>query len=326
MASGYTTNYGLCQWQPEDKFIREEFNQDNQRIDTALARTEFGMRTNAYHCYNLLLQSYYDGKSTQFKKALVFDGFRDGSLIAELSQGVFRGTADLRLSSAVQPDIVFSDTNQEHSAYYSLQTMPYQVRGSVQICGIKVMLRQYANQDEWAQATFEIYVDRIKAAERTLALHFTATRQEQTVTLPTTTAYVGAEVYIRVTCPSINCHFGADIEQDYLSGTILVTPIGAQTGTMHTPVLELPDRRELRVWVRHQGGTVVMAAMEGENRHDLIPTEVRETVNLDGDTCTERSFALTEGLPVSGPLSFVLDLDLQGEEKMRVFDYGIMLL
>ena len=31
MASGYTANYGLCQWQGEDKFLREEFNQDNAK-------------------------------------------------------------------------------------------------------------------------------------------------------------------------------------------------------------------------------------------------------------------------------------------------------
>ena len=37
MATNYTTNYGLCQWEPEDNFLREEFNQDNAKIDEALA-------------------------------------------------------------------------------------------------------------------------------------------------------------------------------------------------------------------------------------------------------------------------------------------------
>ena len=40
MASGYTANYGLCQWQPEDKFLREEFNQNNEKIDAALKAAE----------------------------------------------------------------------------------------------------------------------------------------------------------------------------------------------------------------------------------------------------------------------------------------------
>lgn len=36
MASNHTSNYNLNQWEPEDKVIRTEFNEDNQKIDTAL--------------------------------------------------------------------------------------------------------------------------------------------------------------------------------------------------------------------------------------------------------------------------------------------------
>lgn len=37
MASGQTSNYGLNQWAAEDKVIRTEFNEDNAKIDAALA-------------------------------------------------------------------------------------------------------------------------------------------------------------------------------------------------------------------------------------------------------------------------------------------------
>ena len=36
MASNYTTNYQLCQWEAEDQVLREEFNGDNSKIDAAL--------------------------------------------------------------------------------------------------------------------------------------------------------------------------------------------------------------------------------------------------------------------------------------------------
>lgn len=36
MASNYTSNYGLCQWELEDKVLRSEFNADNAKIDAAL--------------------------------------------------------------------------------------------------------------------------------------------------------------------------------------------------------------------------------------------------------------------------------------------------
>ena len=36
MASNYTTNYQLNQWEAGDQVLRTEFNQDNQKIDAAL--------------------------------------------------------------------------------------------------------------------------------------------------------------------------------------------------------------------------------------------------------------------------------------------------
>lgn len=36
MASNYTENYGLCQWEATDQVLREEFNQDNAKMDAAL--------------------------------------------------------------------------------------------------------------------------------------------------------------------------------------------------------------------------------------------------------------------------------------------------
>lgn len=36
MASNYTENYGLCQWEATDQVRREEFNEDNAKIDEAL--------------------------------------------------------------------------------------------------------------------------------------------------------------------------------------------------------------------------------------------------------------------------------------------------
>ena len=37
MASNYTRNYNLCQWEASDKVLRTEFNADNAKIDAALA-------------------------------------------------------------------------------------------------------------------------------------------------------------------------------------------------------------------------------------------------------------------------------------------------
>ena len=47
MATNYTANYGLCQWEPQDNFLRTEFNQDNAKIDAALAGLESGKADNS---------------------------------------------------------------------------------------------------------------------------------------------------------------------------------------------------------------------------------------------------------------------------------------
>ena len=36
MASNHTENHGLCQWEATDQVLREEFNQDNAKVDTSL--------------------------------------------------------------------------------------------------------------------------------------------------------------------------------------------------------------------------------------------------------------------------------------------------
>ena len=36
MASNYTRNYNLCQWEASDKVLRTEFNADNAKIDAAI--------------------------------------------------------------------------------------------------------------------------------------------------------------------------------------------------------------------------------------------------------------------------------------------------
>lgn len=45
MASNYTENYGLCQWEATDAVLRTDFNEDNQKIDAAL-KTQAGSISN----------------------------------------------------------------------------------------------------------------------------------------------------------------------------------------------------------------------------------------------------------------------------------------
>ena len=112
MASGYTEHYGLCQWQGEDKFLREEFNQDNEKIDAAVAaaaaqagRALAGLEDQSYNIYNLILQNYYDGKYTGYKKALIYDGFLDESGIASRDNTVCLSSRTVMLDETGQKTV-----------------------------------------------------------------------------------------------------------------------------------------------------------------------------------------------------------------------------
>ena len=47
MASNYTTNYQLNQWEAGDQVLRTDFNQDNQKIDAALKSQADSIAANA---------------------------------------------------------------------------------------------------------------------------------------------------------------------------------------------------------------------------------------------------------------------------------------
>ena len=88
--ANYTPNYRLHQWLPEDKFLRTDFNEDFSTIDAALGKTErsarravAGLERQGSDLYNLLLQNDYEGKTTGWKRALVFDGFQDEMCIRD---------------------------------------------------------------------------------------------------------------------------------------------------------------------------------------------------------------------------------------------------
>ncbi|HHU04992.1 MAG TPA: hypothetical protein GXZ65_00735, partial [Clostridiales bacterium] len=97
MPSSYKTpNFALNQWLGTDTFARTDFNADNLAIDAALERLTDDIKAigpMANNLYNLILQNYYDGKYTGYKKALMFDGFLNYDNIAGISEGLFIETA-----------------------------------------------------------------------------------------------------------------------------------------------------------------------------------------------------------------------------------------
>lgn len=324
MASGYTANYGLCQWQRSDQFLREEFNQDNQRIDAVLDQVE-GLAEGASHnVYNLLLRDYYEGLDTSWKKAMVFDGFRDQTLIASLSKGVVLGENRLALSKNGQENVELGyDGNASLKNGPATRTIT--ATGTGQLTGFRIKTSLIGTEAVTCSVTYTIYLNGSQAHTGIKNLTIPVEDTEHTLLLPAVQLAAGDTFSIKLYANSNGC-FVYTSPEGGVGGTILITPVAAETGSLTTPALTLPDRTLLRGWLRYDGGDVMLSVLEkGGTAIPFSILERRETVNLQREPCTEAAFCLEEGFSASGDLTFRLDLTLGDDDAMSVFDYGIIL-
>ena len=202
MATNYTANYGLCQWEPEDDFIREEFNQDNEKIDSALGQAEAkadralsGLEAADYNIYNLLLQNEYEGKYTGYKKALLYDGFLDGSMTASMSSGVVRSQNKLTLDRTGQGDIPLGYSGQSTSYVGGGSTATCTAGGSGRITGFRLKTIHEQGLTATGSATWKLYKNGEQAAQGTSQLRFGATAEEQVISISSVAVSKGDTFY-----------------------------------------------------------------------------------------------------------------------------------
>jgi len=96
MSTNHTANYNLCQWVPSDKVLRTDFNEDNAKLDAALAglnrrtsavegRTS-GLEDNAYTIQNpQVVVGHYTGNGALTQA--IHLGFRP-KVVLVLNQGL----------------------------------------------------------------------------------------------------------------------------------------------------------------------------------------------------------------------------------------------
>lgn len=107
MASNYTENYGLCQWEATDQVLRTEFNEDNVKLEEALSDLEArvalldrAVPNLAYNIYDLAMKDYtntgYHGRRT----ALLMDTFLSQANIASMTGGLVVQNKALVLTGA----------------------------------------------------------------------------------------------------------------------------------------------------------------------------------------------------------------------------------
>lgn len=332
MASGYTANYRLCQWQPEDQFLREEFNHDNKKIDAALEATAKkadqalgGLEDQGYNIYNLILRDYYEGKYTGYKRALIFDGFLDGSMTASISSGVVRSQNKLTLDRTGQGDIPLGYSGQSTSYVGGGSTATCTAGGSGRITGFRLKTIHEQGLTATGSATWKLYKNGEQAAQGTAQLQFGAAAEEQTISIGSVSVSKGDTFYLHI-------QTGAGIYELYttsgglLGGIFLITSTGTTGGTVTTPSLALPERTMLRAWVRHSGGTVGLSVQGSAGLVPMVQTGTRTATEPEGASCTEVELLLNESVPQDEHLAFQLTMDVGNASVMHVYDYGILLI
>ena len=341
MASGYTENYGLCQWQGEDKFLREEFNQDNAKIDAALKAAEdkaaaaaqsaqqtadralSGLEAADYNIYNLLLQNEYEGKYTGYKKALIYDGFLNGDGVSATSGGLLLGEKGPTLCRTGQSsiDLGYGSTTNQSSSTTSSQTMT----GAGRLTSFTFRIRNNQNEQRSASIQWTVTVNGKEAAAGTKSTSQAAAYDTLTVMVslsPNVLLGPGDVLTVSVRSSGSGWQYYLSSGGSGLGGVLTITPVSGSTGSLTTVSRSLPACEEIIAWVRHTAGQVTVSV----GGQALEKVDARETMDVQGVACTETMFSLTGGV-TAGNHTFQLGLTLEsGDSSALILDYGAVLL
>lgn len=334
MAS-YTANYRLHQWEPEDHFLRTDFNEDFAKLDAAIKGVSTAAAAQAaavdarvqqllgslertdYNLCNLLLQNYYDGKQTGHKKALVFDGFLDRSGIASLSSAL--------VHSPVRHALYLSTTGQQttdlnYGTQYRYQIGPsytatgtFQPTGAGKITAIKLQISQSSEN-----YTCFLSVEG-PGGSKTVSGISTVTG-ERTVSISPAIPFLPGESYnLRVWGANGGTAYICSDTQGRAGFRMVCTPVqgssGTLTGVSYTPGVSWT---QAAAWVRHSGGTPAFSLGSSA----MSRTGSRSTVNLEGEACVETQFRLVQ----AGSGAVVPKLTVSATQSVWIYDYGVMLM
>ncbi len=335
MASNYTANYGLCQWEPGDKFLREEFNQDNEKMDTVLERAEgkadralSGLKDQGYNIYNLLLQADYEGKKTGYKKALLFDGFTDSSRIASKSESLVLGNGKLTLAPSIEAEkTVFNGGNYQYATHVENTAGAVTAPGGATLYRLSCVWRAKTDNQSNVPITFTFVVNEQTLHSEVHHLDFTTTEQK---------AYIDLQRPINVTkgdqvyfiCSGLSTYLQMPVihsSSSRLYAGYIFKPMAGGSASLTTRAVELPAWERVIAWVRHKGGTPSLSVSVGGTTTALTPAGASAMTELQGTACTESAFVLDRSAP-AGAVSFTLGMDPGTSGTVEIFDYGAIFL
>ena len=344
MASSYTANYGLCQWAPENAFLREEFNKDNAKIDAALKAAEeraeekasaaedkadralSGLEDQSYNVYNLILQNDYEGKYTGYKKALLYDGFLD-DMDRELSTSVLLCGGSLVLGQVGQGNVNYPYGSQSTRTSGVTESKTAEGNGYVTGFTFQVYTDVSMSGTEYMPYRLSRNGEDVLTGQYALSGLSRDQTKEFKITFPKAVGLRKGDVFtFTLEAPSTHFWITGGDRSGSLAGTLYVTPVSGSSGTVSQTQPSLPACDGLRAWVRHQGGSVSLTVQRESDEPQSLTLGGQKSAAepLNGKVCMESSFRLDRGL-AEGQFRITLAVTLGGsEQEMDVFDYGIL--
>ena len=321
MASNYTTNYGLCQWEAGDQFVRSEFNQDNAKIDAALAQGREALALLGRNTYNLLLREARAGRSVGWQQGLVMEAFLERPQGPQLTTGLFWEKAHQRLcidGTAQSTALINYGTNFGRPlAVDESVFVPWTATGS----GLITKISLYVT----GNGPFRLQIVRVDGTQTT-STTLTATGAK-TVTF-TDLFLPRGDYQIRVTntgTEEITVYSYADVSSEPFGVRIDMDSSVISEGT-YTTLSTDPgvSWRFLRGWVRYQGGSLT-PSIELDDAWTSLSHQGRAGVLEDGASCTEGAFSLDLSTLQSGAFRLKFDVRRTADE-FHLCDCGVVLL
>ena len=343
----FTQNYGLHQWEPTDPFLREDFNQDFSTIDTALGRAERSAEANAYNVYNLMLQNYYEGKYTGYKKALLFDGFLDESGIQALIPGAWHnseehrveialtGAQDYATSFKLNPGDTAPAANDADRCFWLGAWNEYSVTteftpdgfGDLQAVTLRMawyttdvpilVNAEILDGDQVLGTSQSVSVSSYTFADYRLTFPervFLSAHKLYTLRINNVDHAIYARVVKRNDTSGEIAAMYHYSQVDYTSGQLLSVPV----------TLEAEPQRVL-AWARYQRGTLDFSLAAEGGTTPFTAGTVHPAETLDGIACLEQAFVLD--LPPACAAGAAVQIGLTaGEEGCWLHDYGVVFL
>lgn len=387
MANAYTTKLQLNQWAAEDKFLREEFNRDNQRIEEACVElygqsdtlndridTEAGalrqqilettgaletrlstetadirrqLDPASYHIYQLMLQNYYDSKYTGYKKAMLFDGFQDASLVAEVTPGAYLDTVQKQVRILTQGAQNANTGFLQEAGWagnpgndatscawigydggnYSKDTV-LQPSGYGVLQSVTLRLASYSPNTPITVSVSLLDGETPLAVSQSVVVGNTSFL-DYTFTFAGGAAVDGLKNYtLRVTNANQAYYLRAmyTAARNMVGYTAVFTPTNHTTGAIRTPAVQIGSNyTRVMAWARHSGSLgITLTAGAGSSPLGAISAVPAQT--LDRTPCTETSYTL-EHAPVSGDGTIMLTFSMSTSSGSGIlYDYGILFI